>query len=80
MPADDLALLRSAPQRPVMIQFVDGESVIATELTLLEDEGLIWYRLLRSNRQQKYESFDEPHLYSARLSDIMACDLAGEES
>jgi hypothetical protein len=69
--ADPLSALRSRPSGPVRIDFSDGESVTATEVTLLEDEGLVWYRLLRSSRPEKYESFDEPYLHSAKLSDIV---------
>ncbi len=77
--ADPLAALRSQPSRPVKIDFSDGESVIATEITFLEDEGLVWYRLLSSNRPAKYESLDEPYLHSANLSEIMRSTLATSE-
>ena len=56
--ADPLTALRSQPSGPVKIDFSDGESVLAADITFLEDEGLVWYRLLRSNRPKKYESFD----------------------
>lgn len=75
---DPLAALRSHPHDCLRIGFIDGESVIAADITLLEEEGLVWYRLLRSNRPEKYESFDEPHLYSARISDILLSELCKE--
>ena len=69
--ADPLTALRSQPSGRVKIDFTDGESVVAEDITLLEDEGLVWYRLLGSNRPEKYESFDEPHLHSGKLSEIV---------
>ena len=76
---DPLGPLRSQPSGPVKIDFNDGESVIATEITFLEEEGLVWYRLLRSNRPAKYESFDEPYLHSAKLSEIVRSAFATSE-
>jgi hypothetical protein len=78
MRKDPLATLRSRPGQPVKIEFADGESVVAKDVTLLEEEGFVWYRLLRSNRPQKYGSSDEPHLYSAKLSDIVLCEPTEE--
>ncbi|MGH9400616.1 MAG: hypothetical protein ACRD2P_00745 [Terriglobia bacterium] len=80
MATDLLTVLRSRPPGPMKIEFTDGESVIAEDITFLEEEGLVWYHLLRSNRPEKYESFDEPHLYSAKLSDILLCEIGKEEA
>lgn len=77
---DPLAVLRSCPAGPVKIEFTDGESVVAEDITFLEEEGLVWYRLLRSNMPEKYESFDEPHLHSAKLSDVVLCELDKKEA
>jgi hypothetical protein len=63
----------------VTLDFSDGESVTATEIMLFEDEGLVWYRLVRSNRPEKYETFDEPCLHSAKLSDIVQSAVATSE-
>jgi hypothetical protein len=69
-----IELLRSCPKGRFKIEFSDGEVVFAEDFTLLEDDGLVWYHLLRSNRPEKYESFDELYLSSAKLSDILRCE------
>lgn len=69
-----LEVLRSRPKGRFRIHFSDGEIVLAEDFTILEDDGLVWYHLLRSNRPEKYESFDEPYLSSAKLLDILRCD------
>jgi hypothetical protein len=69
-----LDVLRSCPKGRFKIEFSDGEVVFAEDFTLLEEDGLVWYRLLRSSRPEKYESSDEPYLSSAKLSDILRCE------
>lgn len=63
----------------VRLAFKDGEILIADLDTVLEEENVIVFDLVNSNRPDKYERSDKrPHI-SAKISDLVQCEPANSQ-
>jgi small nuclear ribonucleoprotein (snRNP)-like protein len=74
---DVLQKLKMNLNSRVRLSFRDGEILIADLDSVLEDENLIVFDLVKSNRPDKYERTDKrPHV-STNISDVMECEGEG---
>lgn len=70
--------LKKCANSRVKLTFSDGEILIADLDFVLDDENLIIFDLVLSNRPDKYERSDKrPHI-SAAISDVIECEKADE--
>ena len=67
-------ILKSNSEGPLRLSFSDGEVLYAKRLTVLEEEDLIAFELVESNRPDKYEKTDERPGLVARLSELVECE------
>lgn len=74
---DILEKLRACVDSRVKLAFNDGEIVTGDLDVVLEDENVVVFDLVTSNRPDKYERSDKrPHI-SATISDITDCECVG---
>jgi hypothetical protein len=64
------ALSRIPPSSVIELRFRDGEILLARRASVLPEEGIIAFELIRSNRPSKYEKTDEPMLLVADIPDV----------
>ena len=75
---DVLEKLKTCANSRVKLTFRDGEILIGDLDVVLEDENVIVFDLVTSNRPDKYERSDKrPHI-SATISDVTECDRVSE--
>jgi hypothetical protein len=73
-----LQKLKSLTDSRVKLTFEDGEVVIADLDIVLEEENVLVFDLVMSNRPDKYERSDKrPHIL-AKVSDVISCEPASE--
>jgi hypothetical protein len=71
--------LRTCINSRVKLTFRDDEILIADLDFVLEEENLIIFDLILSNRPDKYERLDKrPHI-SATISDVVECERFDDE-
>lgn len=70
-------MLKAYSQGPTKLTFADGEIIYARRITVLEDQDLIAFDLVKSNRAKPhYEGVEYPPGITARISDIITCEPA----
>jgi small nuclear ribonucleoprotein (snRNP)-like protein len=72
--ADVLEKLKTCVDSRVKLTFRDGEVLIANLRFVLEEENLIVFDLVRSNRPDKYERSDERPAISTTISEVTECE------
>jgi small nuclear ribonucleoprotein (snRNP)-like protein len=73
-----LEKLKTCVDSRVKLTFRDGEVLIGDLDLVMEDENLILFDLVKSNRPDKYERSDKrPHI-SAAISDVTECERVHE--
>jgi hypothetical protein len=73
MTEEVLVILKANLDGPVRLVFADGEIIDARRLSVLEEEDLIAFELIKSSRPYKYEKTDEPLGLVAKLSELLDC-------
>jgi hypothetical protein len=75
---DVLEKLKKCAHSRIKLTFRDGEILIGDLDVVLEDENVIVFDLVTSNRPDKYERSDKrPHI-SAAISDVTECERVAE--
>jgi small nuclear ribonucleoprotein (snRNP)-like protein len=69
-----LEKLKTCVDSRVQLTFRDGEVLTADLNFVLEEQNLIVFDLVRSNRPDKYERSDERPSISAAISDLTKCE------
>jgi small nuclear ribonucleoprotein (snRNP)-like protein len=73
-----LTKLKTCIDSRVKLTFRDGEIVTGDLDVVLEDENVVVFDLVTSNRPDKYERSDKrPHI-SATISDVTECERVSE--
>ena len=75
---DVLEKLKTCANSRVTLTFRDGEILTGDLNFVLEEENLIIFDVVRSNRPDKYERADERPAISAAISDVTDCERVSE--